>query len=306
MPHHAWPQTEPIEVELTAGDARLVVDLRGGGLRTLDVGDWAVLDGYAAGRVPSGRRGGVLLPWPNRIRDGRWTWEGRELQLDVASAERPTAIHGLLSWQPWQVVESATDRVTVGTVVEPRSGYPFRLAVAIDYVLTSGSLESTVRVRNVGTDRAPFGVGLHPYLGVGATEDGDLAEAEVQIPARTLLVVDDSGLPTGERRPFDGAVGRIGDRVFDDPITDLDRDDDGWARVQLRGPAGEIELAVDRAWPWLQVYTGDTLPEGQRRRSLAVEPMTCPPNALADGVDVVVLEPGEDWAGTWTLGWTRV
>jgi aldose 1-epimerase len=246
----------------------------------------------------------VLLPWPNRIRDGRWTWQGRELQLDGASAAKPTAIHGLVSWQPWQVLDEAAERVTVGTVVEKHSGYPFRLAVAIDYVLAAERLTSTVRVRNAGDAAAPFGVGLHPYLAVGAVEDGDIDDAELDIPARTLLVVDDTGLPTGERRPFDGAAGRIGDRVFDDPLTDLVRDDDGWARVRLRGPAGQLELAVDAAWPWLQVYSGDTLPEGQRRRSLAVEPMSCPPNALADGVDVLVLEPGAEWAGTWTLTWT--
>jgi aldose 1-epimerase len=304
MSQHVWPATEPTEVSLAAGDAELTVDLNGGGLRTLSVGAWDVLDGYAAGEVPSGRRGGVLLPWPNRIRDGRWTWQGQELQLDIASAGKPTAIHGLVSAQPWQVLDSADDRVTVGTVVEKRSGYPFRLAAAIDYTLQPDHFESTVRVRNVGDEPAPFGVGLHPYLAVGATADGDLGDAELELPARTLLVVDDGGLPTGERRPFDGAVGRLGDRPFDDPLTDLDRDDNGWARVRLRGPAGDLELAVDRAWPWLQVYSGDTLPPGQRRRSLAVEPMTCPPNALADGVDVIVLAPGETWTGTWTLRWT--
>jgi aldose 1-epimerase len=303
MPQHAWPATQPTEVALTAGDARLVVDLRGGGLRTLTAGSWDVLDGYAAGEVPSGRRGGVLFPWPNRIRDGRWSWQGRDLQLEIASREKPTANHGLVSAQPWSVLDAADDRLSVGTVVEKRSGYPFRLAVAIDYLLASDRLESTVRVRNVGDEPAPFGVGLHPYLAVGATADGDIGHAELGLPARTLLVVDEGGLPTGERRPFDGAVGRIGDRVLDDPLTDLDRDDAGWARVRLRGVAGELELAVDAAWPWLQVYTGDTLPVGQRRRSLAVEPMTCPPNALADGVDVVVLDPAAEWSGTWALNW---
>ncbi|GAA3179769.1 aldose-1-epimerase [Blastococcus jejuensis] len=304
MSEHAWPATEPTEVTVTSGSAALTVDLRGGGLRALTVGAWDVLDGYEPGAVPSGRRGGVLLPWPNRIRDGRWTWQGRELQLDVASVAKPTAIHGLVSWQPWQVLDATDDRVTVGTVVEKRSGYPFRLAAAIDYELSAERLTSTVRVRNVGDAAAPFGVGLHPYLAVGATADGDIDVADLDVPARTLLVVDDAGLPTGERRPFDGALGQIGERVLDDPLTDLTRDVDGWARVRLRGPAGELELAVDAAWRWLQVYSGDTLPEGQRRRSLAVEPMTCPPNALADGVDVIVLEPGQEWAGTWTLAWT--
>jgi len=305
MSQPAWPATEPTEVHLAAGNAELVVDLRGGGLRALSVGSWDVLDGYAAGTVPSGRRGGVLLPWPNRIRDGRWAWQGEDLQLDIASPAKPSAIHGLVSAQPWSVLECAADRVTVGTLVEPRSGYPFRLATAIDHRLTPDGLEYTVRVRNAGPEPAPFGVGLHPYLSVGASADGDLRDAELSLPARTRLVVDADGLPTGERRPFDGAVGRIGDRVFDDPLTDLVRDDDdGWARVRLSGPAGALELAVDSAWPWLQVYSGDTLPEGQRRRSLAVEPMTCPPNAFADGVDLVVLAPGSDWAGSWTLRWT--
>jgi aldose 1-epimerase len=297
-----WPATEPIEVRITAGDAALVVDLRGGGLRELTVGDRHLLDGYPAGTVPSGRRGGVLIPWPNRVRDGRWTWQGRTLQLEVSSPEKPEAMHGFVSAQRWDVLAQDAGSVSVGTLVEPRSGYPFRLAAAVDHALADDRLTVTVRVLNAGDDDAPFGVGMHPYLAVGATEDGGVADAELQLPARTALDVE-GGLPTGGRRPFDGAVGRIGDRSFDDPLTGLERDADGWARAVVTGPAGRLELAVDAAWPWLQVYTGDTLPEGQRRRSIAVEPMTCPPNALADGVDVVVLAPGADWSGTWTLSW---
>ena len=299
----SWPATEPTEVRVEAGPAGLVVDLRGGGLRELTVGSWHVLDGYAAGEVPSGRRGGVLIPWPNRVRDGRWTWHGRTLQLETTSPEKPVAVHGLVSAQPWTVLAHDDGSVSVGTVVEPRSGYPFRLAAALDYALAPDRLTVTVRVRNAGRAEAPFGVGMHPYLSVGAASDGDVGQAELQVPARTALDVD-GGLPTGGRRPFDGAVGRIGDRALDTPLTDLTRDADGWARAVLSGPAGRVELALDPAWPWMQVYTGDTLPEGQRRRSVAVEPMTCPPNALADGVDLVVVQPGEDWSGTWTLSWT--
>jgi len=298
-----WPATEPREVRLDAAPASVVVDLRGGGLRELTVGDWHVLDGYPAGTVPAGRRGGVLIPWPNRVRDGRWAWRGRPLQLDVGSREKPVAAHGLLSWQPWTVLTEERTAVSVGTVVEPRPGYLFRLAAALDYALTPDRLTVTVRVRNAGDEEAPFGAGLHPYLSVGATEDGDIGQAELRLPARTALDVE-QGLPTGGRRPFDGVVGPIGDRALDDPLTDLERDDDGWARTVVSGPAGRVELAVDGAWPWLQAYTGDTLPTGQRRRSIAVEPMTCPPNALADGVDLIVLPPGEHWEGTWTLSWT--
>ena len=299
----AWPATEPTEAVLQAGNARLAVDLRGGGLRELVVGDWAVLDGYPAGAVPSGSRGVVLLPWPNRVRDGSWTWEGRDLQLDVRSRQQPNAAHGLITAQQWTVLAEGSGTATVGSVLEPRPGYPFRLAAAVDYALAPSGLTVTVRVGNVGADAAPFGAGMHPYLHVGALEDGDIAAAELTVGARTALETE-GGLPTGERRPFRGDVGRIGDRAFDTPLTDLERDDDGWARVRLRGPAGELELAVDGQWRWLQIYTGDQFPEGQHRRSLAVEPMTSPPNALADHVDLVVLEAGGEWSGTWTLAWT--
>lgn len=301
-PQTSWPPIEPRDVELVSGDARLVVDLRGGGIRALTAGGWDVVDGYASGTVPAGRRGGLLLPWPNRLRDGRWRWAGRDLQLDVASPEKPNAAHGLLSWQPFGVLSRFSDAVTVGTTVEPRPGYPFRLLVAVDYRLGAERLAVTVRVRNASAEPAPLGVGMHPYLAVGGADDGAIADAELTVPARTALTVD-GGLPTGERTAFDGAVGRIGARSIDTPLTDLERDDDGWARVRLRGAARSVELAVDGSWPWLQVYTGDTLPAGQRRRSVAVEPMTCPPNALADGVDLVVLEPAATWSGTWTLSW---
>ena len=299
----AWPDGGSLDAVVTAGDATLAVDLRGGGLRALTVGGWHVLDGYSAGAVPHGRRGGVLLPWPNRLRDGRWRWDGDDLQLEVTSPETPTAIHGLVSAQPFSVLDTADGAVTVGAVVEPRSGYPFRLAVAIDYRLAGDGLTTTVRVRNDGDAAAPFGVGMHPYLAFGAERDGDVGQVELTLPVRTVIDLD-GGLPTGRSQPFDGDVGRIGDRAFDDAFTDLVRDDDGRARVRLRGPAGELELALDGAWRWLQVYTGDTLPAGERRRSVAVEPMTCPPNALADGTDLVVLAPEESWAGSWRLGWT--
>jgi aldose 1-epimerase len=297
-----WPPSDPTEVQLTVGDATLAVDLRGGTLRRLTVGDWDVLDGYATGTVAPGWRGAALVPWPNRLRDGRWTWRGTDLQLDVQSPAEPHAIHGLVAWQPWTVLEAADRSVTVGTTVEPHPGYPFRLAVAVDHRLDAGRLTSTLRVRNLGSQDAPFGAGFHPYLSVGATEDGGIGDAELQLPGRTELVLD-GGLPTGDRQAYDGAVGRIGDRALDTPLTDLDRDDEGWWHVRLRGAAGELVLSADAAWPWLQVYSGDTLPEGQWRRSLAVEPMTCPPNALADGVDLIVLPSGEEWSGTWSLAW---
>ncbi|MFP5369623.1 MAG: aldose epimerase, partial [Actinomycetes bacterium] len=216
MPHADadWPSTGPTEVVLRAGHARMAVDLRGGGPRRLMVGDWDVLDGYPSGTVPEGWRGAVLVPWPNRVRDGRWTWQGRDLQLDVSSPDQPHALHGLVAWQPWAVLEAAADTASVATVLEPHPGYPFRLAVAVDYVLTADRLTTTVRVRNPGPRAAPVAVGMHPYLHVGAEEDCGVGSASLDVGARTALETE-GGLPTGRRTAFDGGVGRIWDRALD-------------------------------------------------------------------------------------------
>ena len=161
-----------------------------------------------------------------------------------------------------------------------------------------------MRVRNVGDAAAPVGVGMHPYLHVGAHEDGGIGGAELTVPARTALETEGGA---AHRRRSTGSTATSAGSVTG-PSTPRSPT---WSATTTAGPgcgcagrSGELELAVDESWPWLQIYSGDTLPDGQRRRSLAVEPMTCPPNALADGVDLVVLEPGGDWSGTWTLGWT--
>src|ERR1700712_24160 len=117
MAPNSWPAAEPGEVSLTRGNARLAIGLRGGGLRGLEVGDWDVLDGYPAGTVPQGRRGGVLLPWPNRLRNGRWAWAGEELQLPVSSPESPNAMHGFVSWQLWTVLAATDSTASVGSII---------------------------------------------------------------------------------------------------------------------------------------------------------------------------------------------
>src|SRR5690349_8075432 len=152
MPPHTWPSDERREVELSAGDARLALDLRGGGIRRLAVGDWDVVDHYPAGEVAAGWPGAVLVPWPNRVRDGRWTWRGRELQLEIHSPDQPNAMHGLAAWQRWTDLERTATTATVGTVIAPHPGYPFRLAVAVDYELAPEHLAVTMRAQNLGEE----------------------------------------------------------------------------------------------------------------------------------------------------------
>ncbi|PWH06944.1 galactose mutarotase [Brachybacterium endophyticum] len=255
-------------------------------------------------------RGAIVAPWPNRIGDGLYTWDGEELQVPITEVERHNALHGLLSFQAYEVVEEAEDAIVLGTVLYPTTGYPFTLEVRVEYRLEGSSgLTTTVRARNRGRSDAPYGVCPHPYLLAGPQS---LEEWTVVCPAATVLEVsEDRLLPTGTApvdagsdldlrspRPIDG-------RFLDHAFTDLAADADGRWRVRAQAPGGTgVEISADERCPWVQVHTGDRPEAENNRKGLAVEPMTCPPDAFRTGTDVVRLAPGAAHEVSWSIrGW---
>jgi aldose 1-epimerase len=290
--------------ELALGDQRAVVTEVGAGVRSYSAGGRELLDGYAADAMVTSGRGQVLLPWPNRIEDGAYEFDGRRHQLALTEATARNAIHGLVRWVAWTVAEREPGRIVLTHALHAQPGYPFPLALALEYALTDDGLRVRTTATNAGTAPCPFGAGAHPYLTLGTPTVDPLV---LSVPAGTVLVSDDRGIPTGSG-PVDGTerdfrtAKPIGETVLDHAFTDLERDDDGLARVHLHEPesGAGLTLWVDEAYGYLMVFTGDPLPD-VNRRSLAVEPMTCPPNAFRTGEAVTRLEPGESFTGTWGL-----
>ncbi|MGY1823039.1 aldose 1-epimerase family protein [Geodermatophilus sp. SYSU D00079] len=288
---------------LRCGDAEVTAVEVGGGLRTYRVGGRDVVDGYGAEEMAPHARGHVLAPWPNRLRDGVYTWDGEEHRTPVTEPERGTAIHGLVQFVPWRAVDRAEDRVVLEHLLHPRPGYPFTLRLQVAYVLSADGLRVTTTATNEGATALPYGEGHHPYVLTGARLD----DCTLVAPAATRLETDERAIPDGtvpvEGTPYDLRGGRrIGNLVVDSCFTDIERGADGLAEVRLLGPDGRgVAVWMDGAYRYLQLFTGDVVPEPRRRRGLAVEPMTCPPNALQTGEAVLRLEPGASTTGTWGI-----
>ena len=292
------------DVEIEAGDQRAAVDTVGGGLRSYAAGGRELLDGYPAGEPATSGRGQVLIPWPNRLEDGEYEFDGQRHQLPLTEPERGNAIHGLVRDAAWTVTEREPHRIVLEHVLEPQPGYPFSLALSIEYVLSEGGLSVRTTAINTGEEACPFGAGQHPYVTVGtATVDSVILSA----PGRTVLRVDERGLPLG-RESVDGTEHdfrrprEIGATTLDHAFTDLKRGEYGRARVELRDPRSRagLTLWVDESYRYLQLFTGDPLPD-VRRRSLAVEPMTCPANAFRSREDLIRLEPGDEFRAAWGI-----
>lgn len=290
------------QYEIAFGDQRAVVTQVGGGLRTYAVGDRDVVAGYGVDEMATGGRGQVLIPWPNRLQDGRYEFDGRAHQLPLNEVARSNAIHGLVRWVSWSAVDDGPGRIFMSYDLHPRPGYPFALSLQIEYGLSERGLRVTTRATNVGANACPYGSGAHPYVSVGTETVDDVL---LRIPAATVLQADDRAIPVGSE-PVAGseldyrAERRIGAARLDHCFTDLERDDAGMARVEL-SDGGDSSLAVwvDASYPYVMVFTGDLAEVG--RRGLAVEPMTCAPNAFRSGDGLVRLEPGGSHVATWGI-----
>lgn len=289
--------------EIRFADHRAVVVEVGGGLRTYGVDGVPVVDGYPETEMVTAARGQPLIPWPNRLHGGGYTWDGVEHTVPMQEVDKRNALHGLCRFLPWTAVQRTDSAVTMQLRLHPSPPYPFLLDLAIRYSLDADGLTVATTATNAGDVAAPYAQGAHPYVTVGVPVD----EAELTVPANSWLPTDDDQIPTGvapvQETAYDfRAARRIGVLKIDYAFTDLIRAADGKARLLLRGADRAVEVWVDEGYPYLEVFTGDTVPQEDRRRhGLGVEPMTAPPNAFVSGIDVIRLEPGDSVTRTWGI-----
>lgn len=289
------PTGEQFTIAAAGYEAVLV---ESGGIRTLTREGVDVLAGYPLEERPVGGRGQVLMPWVNRLRDGAYSFDGQDHQLAISEPRTGTAIHGLVRWCSWRALEVARDRVRLGYRLMAQNGYPWTLDLAAEYAVDAGGLTVTLSATNLADSPAPFAAGMHPYLAIAATWVDDVI---LTVPADTWQLVDERLLPAGTAPvswDHDFRAGRlIGSLELDYAYTDLLRGDDGLAVVRVESGGEATELWLDGSFPWVQVFSGDSLERGARE-SLAVEPLTAPADAFNSGTDLVVLEPGRTWSGS--------
>jgi aldose 1-epimerase len=306
------------QLRIAFGGYEAVIASVGASLRSLTFEDRDLVVPFEADEVRPGYRGTTLAPWPNRIVDGRYEFGGVEHQLALTEPARGQALHGLLSWAEYadRVIED--DRVVLVAVIEPQTGYPFRVEVETEYRLDENGLQQSVTARNLGADAAPWGTGPHPYL-VASRSLSERSETKrkapavdawtLLLPASEVLTVTPDRLspvavePVSEHPEWDFQSARpIGDVFIDHAFTGLTRTD-GIATVELRAADGTgVAMTWDERCPWVQIHTADNPGfDDIHRIGLAVEPMTCPPDAFNSGIDLVVLEPGAEHSAGWRI-----
>lgn len=314
------PVTPDTELSLSFENQRAVVSPWGASLRRYLLIDaegreYDIVWGYSGGSRKRGGQGDVLIPFPGRVRDGRYAFEGQSLQLECNDKEGPNAIHGFVRSLPWRVQEAHTNKVTFEIRLDAETyaarGYPFSLAIWVTYDLGASGLTCTFTVKNVGQQAAPVGVGFHPYFTVGTSL---IDEAEVRIPGAAYLEFNERLVPTGTILSAAGTswdyrrFREIGLQRFNHCYVQLERDARGMATASLRDAASGrvIDITMDHSFSAVVVYTGDAIADAPRA-ALAIEPMTCASDAFNHpdwGLKRLV--PGETFSGCYRARHRRI
>jgi aldose 1-epimerase len=290
------------QYEIISGTRRAVVTEVGATLRSFSVDGRDVVRGFGVEDQISGGRGQNLIPWPNRIRDGRYVFNGATQQLALTEPARHNASHGLARYVPWVLVDKQLDAVTNRVRIFPQQGWPGVLEATITHRVSDNGLTVTVNATNIGAAEVPFGYGAHPYLTVGESTVDDVA---ITVPAESYLEVDDRLLPI-KISPVAGTAYDLrggpvlGSVNLDTALTDLTQDADGRWRVKLVLGDRYAEVWGDETMHWIQVFSGGP----SRNSSIAVEPMTCGPDAFNAGPThdgMRVLAPGASFLGEWGI-----
>ncbi|VII97939.1 putative aldose-1-epimerase [Arthrobacter sp. DR-2P] len=295
------------QIDLEHGPYMASLATVGASLRTLRFKGRDLVLPYAADDVRPAYRGAILAPWPNRVTDGRYSFNGVRHQLNITEPQRGHALHGLLVWQDWSIDGATGSSVTLSCTLVAQQGYPFPLHVQARYTLDETGLTTTVSALNIGPGAAPYGVAAHPYLVAG---EGTVNDWTLELPAEKMLqVTEDRLVPTGladvggpGAQEYDFRQARpIGSLPIDHAFTGLTRNPAGQAALRLtRADGTGTAMIWGEECPWVQIHTADA-PEAGARHGLAVEPMTCPPNAFNSTTDLHILQPGNTHTARWTI-----
>ncbi len=273
-------------VVLRAGEYEAKIVTTGAGLAQLTRGGRHLTLTHKPEDMPPAHLGKVLLPWPNRVAEGSYTFDNKTLQLAINDRVSCAAIHGLLAWHNWQIARQAENEVVLTAFLPPNYGYPFMLQAEVTWTLNSiAGLEARICATNIGDTDAPYGAGAHPYLTCDLEK---IDRCELLLPPSRLFNPDTRRYSCTEDADLNFSTPRPIGTTRIDHCFNVTEQEASW-EVRLTSPSQRMTAWLRGSQPWIQIYSGEKL----SRSGLAVEPMSCPPGAFNSAIGLVRLSPGE-------------
>ena len=280
------------KVHISSNEVSAVISTEGAALIGLSVSKLDLIEPNTRDGLYAGK---ILAPWPNRIKDGKYTFNKKDYQLPVNEVSKNNSLHGLVANCQWEVILQDQSKVILQHLLNQPDIYPGKLQLQVTYEIIENGIEITVLSENVGELSAPYGVSIHTYLVAGALVKNN--ELLLQLPSDQFLEVDAERLLPIKLQPVTGSnfdfisLKKISNLFIDHAFkysSDYPR-----SILLLNADGQGAEVIFDEQSKWIQIHTADRDLQVDSRMAVAIEPMTCPPDAFNSGIDLVVLEPGK-------------
>lgn len=280
------------KLQISLNGVSAVISTEGAALIGLSVDSFNLIEPNTRDGLYAGK---ILAPWPNRIRDGKYSFNKKDYQLPINEVSKNNSLHGLVANSLWEITFQNQSKVILEYLLDQSAIYPGKLQLQVIYEIIEQGVEIKVLSENIGENPVPYGVSIHTYLVAGALVKNN--ELLLQLPADQFLEVDAERLLPVKLQPV---VGTNFDFINSKKISDLFIDhafkySSNYSRsISLLNTEGQgAEMIFDDQSKWIQIHTADRDLQGDSRMAVAIEPMTCPPDAFNSGIDLIVLEPGK-------------
>lgn len=277
-----------------------IIPLCGGILNALHIqmpnGIYNVIDGYTneadfKEKNSSSFKSNVLFPYPNRIRNGIYSFGEQLYTLPINFTAEDNAIHGLVYDKEFTVIETSANNKSASISMEyvyneSVTGFPFLFRLCITYTLTKQRLRIETRIQNNGTKQFPYGFGLHHYFKVSDS----VAHTSLEVPTNYTLPVDSHMIPTGEKQEYtEFTESKLIDTTTFDTCFEVLKNKQNIIKLSDTNSGSNLQIAYSsKDFPYVQIYTPP------HRKSIAIEPMTCAPNAFNNNMGLLMLQGGEE------------
>ena len=278
--------------EINSGNFKAKINTYGASLISLSNNEFNLIESNTREGLYAGS---VLAPWPNRIKDGRYSFNDEMFELPINEKSKNNALHGLVAHSDWQPVSSSGSSITLEHILDMPKIYPGKLKLQIKYEFIDNYLEIKIDALNIGNKKAPYGVSIHTYFVAGQNLKNN--QLFLQLPSSEFMQVDlERLLPLGiekvDSTEFDFRILKQISNLFIDHAFKADTDLPPRVRLINESKLG-VELEFDESTKWIQVHTADREAKEDARMAVAIEPMSCPPDAFNSGLDLITLTPNE-------------
>lgn len=231
----------------------------------------------------------ILFPFANRIKDGSYSFEGKDFQFEINQKEENNALHGLVYNKTFKVVDKKSSETSASVIlqydeVNESKGFPYTFAIQLKYTLTKKDLNLSVSIKNTDVKSFPFTLGWHPYFSTS-----DLYKSTLAFDSNKKLILGDRNITTGIEKIESINIFEVKDKQLDDCYI-LDS-----GKTIFKTPDFDLEIKASSKENFLQMYTPP------KANTIAIEPTTGVSDSFNNKIGLQILKPNEMYNLNWSL-----